>query len=117
MKAWLVLLAEVFGFAIITLILYNLLKIFVLSKVKVKYWTKWVVLAIAALVFVFPPIMGHNLVGTKWQYVQSGIFVLLFLWFMDLMGWTGGQRVDKNKEVVIRPKAKPNRVKNKEKKK
>jgi hypothetical protein len=61
------------------------------------------------------------------KYVIPGAFVILFLWFMDLMGFMKNRNVsktnttssngkkDKKNDVVMRPKAKPNRVKNNKK--
>jgi hypothetical protein len=43
------------------------------------------------------------------SYVISIFVILFFLWFMDITQ-TGGPK-KKEKQIVIKPKAKPNRVK------
>lgn len=51
-------------------------------------------------------------VGNSNLYISSALSiftVLFFLWFMDIIQ-TGGPR-KKEKQIAIRPKAKPNRVK------
>lgn len=118
-------------FAIIILIVYNVLKAFVLNKIKIN---KWIVFGAALLVLFLPTILvnlGVNYTGSIWwQLIPSGIFIVLFLWFMDISGWINRKRSDSNnssatgtyvgygkkdkkKDIVIKPKAKPNRVKNK----
>lgn len=93
---------------IVILAAYVFCKKFVFSKVRMN---KWVPLSIAIVLFIvqlFAPAVN--------QYVRSGlsiVSVLFFLWFMDIFQ-TGGPK-KKEKEFVIKPKAKPNRVKNKNK--
>jgi hypothetical protein len=116
-------------FAVIILIVYNILKVYVLNKININ---KWIVLALGILVLFLPGILislGVKLPNNSfWQFIPSGIFIILFLWFMDLNGWmskktksstsstyTGYGKKDKKKDVIIKPKAKPNRVKNKKK--
>lgn len=95
-------------FAVIMLVAYNLLNVFIFSKIKAN---KWIVLAAAVLTFFLPALLRINLQGkTIISIIQSGIFVILFLWFMDLSGF-GGQRRNKKEKTIIKPKAKPNRVK------
>ncbi|QAA33855.1 hypothetical protein [Clostridium manihotivorum] len=91
-------------FAIIVLAVFNLLKIFVLSKLKVN---KWIVLALAIIAFVLPIVL--RIQGNIVTPVFSGIFVILLLWFIDLQ--QGRIKKKDEKKVNIRPKAKPNRVK------
>jgi len=100
---------ELLGFTLFVLFLYNLIRKYFLSKIKVN---KWVVLSIAILGFLlasFFPMPG------AWSLIPSGIFVILLLWFFDLQGWGSAknrEKAAKRNDVVIRPKAKPNRVKN-----
>jgi len=115
------------AFSVIVLVLYNVLKAYVLFKVKVN---KWIVLAAAVVLFIAPIIIWPNMPTYVSNYIVPGIFVVLFLWFMDLSGFmrnrnisksktnvtTTSAKKDKKKDVVIRPKAKPNRVKNNQKK-
>lgn len=104
---------ELLGFAIVVIVLYNLARKYVLSKIKVN---KWVVLSIAVLVFLSPILLSGVIPNTGiWTFVPSGIFVILLLWFMDLSGWGAAKyrkNLEKKNDVVIKPKAKPNRVKN-----
>lgn len=79
-------------------------KKYVFSKLHVN---KWIPLVIAIVLFVI-----QAFAGTINTYVSSGISilaVLFFLWFMDITQ-TGGPK-KKDKQIVIKPKAKPNRIK------
>jgi len=110
--------------SIVMLVLYNVLKYYVLFKIKIN---KWIVLAASLILFFVPILIWPNMPGYLKSYVIPGIFVVLFLWFMDLSGFikrknvyktnytTSNYKNDKKKNVVIRPKAKPNRVKNNKK--
>nr|WP_207751759.1 hypothetical protein [Clostridium rhizosphaerae] len=117
-------------YALIVLVGYNLLKRFVLSKIKVKI-NKWVIFAIAMVILLLPNILVAVLHiniqnNALWVYGPSSLFIVLFLWFIDLSGWnrrnsnssnssgTGYyDKKGKKDKIVIKPKAKPNRVKNK----
>ncbi|ERI95584.1 hypothetical protein HMPREF1982_00058 [Clostridiales bacterium oral taxon 876 str. F0540] len=115
-------------YAIIVLVGYNLLKYFVLSKIKVKI-NKWIIFAIAMVALLLPNILVAafhvNIQNNAlWVYGPSSLFIILFLWFIDLSGWnrragkasnsgTGYyDKKSKKDKIVIKPKAKPNRVKN-----
>ena len=93
---------------IVILAVYAFCKKFVFTKVRIN---KWIPLSVAIVLFIvqlFTPTVN--------QYVKYGlsiVSVLFFLWFMDIFQ-TGGPK-KKEKEIVIKPKAKPNRVKNKNK--
>lgn len=96
---------------VVILSLYNLLKIYVLENIKVN---KWVVLTLAAIVFLLPNIIWvKQMQARPWlMYIQSGVFLILFLWFMDLAGLSNRQvsnRGNKN-NTIIKAKPKPNRV-------
>lgn len=109
------------AFAIIVLVIYNVLKIYVLSKIKIG---KWIVLGAALVLFIIPMILWPTMPLFVSRYVIPGVTVVLFLWFMDLSGFLKKRNVsntntsssisrkDKKDDIVIRPKAKPNRVKN-----
>lgn len=101
---------SVFLFSVIALIIYNVLKIYVLSKVKVN---KWIILVAALVVFFVPAFFPLNINPYVLMFTQSTIFVILFLWFIDLLTLSKKQKQNK---INIRPKAKPNRVKNMNKK-
>ena len=107
--------------SIVMLVIYYGLKTYVLPKIKVN---KWIVLTAAILVFIIPMLIWPDMNTVVSNYVIPGIVVVLSLWFMDLSGFmknrnvsktnhtTIGKKKDNKKDVVIRPKAKPNRVKN-----
>lgn len=111
-------------FSIVVLVLYNVVKTYLLTKVKIN---KWVVLGASMVIFVVPMIIWPNMPKFVANYVIPGLFVFLFLWFMDLSGFMKKKnnsktnttsnyvKKDKKPDVVIRPKAKPNRAKNKQK--
>lgn len=118
-------------YAAVVLIVYNVLKHYVLSKINVKH--KWILIVIAILLLFLPNVIGTafkiNIQGNPiWVYGTSALFIIFFLWFMDVSGWTSRMtktssstasysynKKDKKKDVVIKPKAKPNRVKNRNK--
>lgn len=115
MPVWLKLGLQVIGLTIVVLIVYNLLKVYVFSKIKVN---KWIIFILSIIALFLPGILRANGIAvdnTILGYVIGGVSVLLFLWFLDLMGWTGlgGVKTKQKKDdIVIKPKAKPNRVKN-----
>lgn len=99
------------AFVLVIIIGYNLLKIFVLSKYKPN---KWVIFAIALAI-----LTGSNTAKLGYDTIPglavSALFAICVLWFVDLFK---DDRLDMQnmkkgkKDVKIRPKAKPNRVKN-----
>jgi len=107
-------------FALGVLFIYQFLKPYVFEKIKIN---KWVVLTIAIVVFVLPSIIWPTMPNLVAKYIVPGLFVIFFLWFMDLSGYikkapsnNGYTYNKKNKNnITIKPKAKPNRVKNNEK--
>ena len=116
------------AFAIVVLVIYNVLKIYVLNKVKIN---KWIVLVASLILFMGPMLIWPTMPKYVANYIVPGIFVILFLWFMDLSGFmkrnsrnssktktnytNTSTKKDKKDDIVIRPKAKPNRVKNNKK--
>jgi len=83
---------------------YVLCKKFIFGKVRIN---KWIPLSIAIILFIVQIFLGKINI-----YISNGISVfsvLFFLWFMDITQ-TGGPK-KKEKQIVIKPKAKPNRVK------
>lgn len=120
---WPKIILEMLLFAIGILVVYNGLKFFFLDKIKVN---KWIIFGAAIIVLIVPSLLGANQKNIFWLYGPSGLFMILFLWFVDLSGWnkkrgkstnttstTNYNRKNNKKDVVIKPKAKPNRVKNK----
>lgn len=115
MPVWLKFILQVIFFSVVVIIGYTALKIYVLDKVKIN---KWIVLGLSVFALFLPVLLKVNINGTVWQYVQSAAVIILTLWFLDLIGLGGGRRPKKKKDdVVIRPKAKPNRAKNVKKEK
>lgn len=116
-----------FIMVVLVMVFYNLVvKVYVLPKIKIN---KWIVLALGVIAFFMT-----NFVSVRFKinpnefdvkvipyYLCMALVLLFFLAFFDLSGWgasgttkTNTNRKGKN-DVVIRPKAKPNRVKNKKK--
>lgn len=113
---WVYLILKMLVLVIVVLIVYNFLKIYLLDKLKVN---KWIVLALAVAVFIIPGLLGENanMLGGWGQYLHSAVFVVLIMWFMDLVGLNkrrqSNNKYSKNdKNNVIKSKAKPSRVKN-----
>ncbi|AWI03202.1 hypothetical protein [Clostridium drakei] len=115
MPLWTKVVLQVLFFVIIFVVVYNQLKIRLLSKF---HPNKWIILAIAIIAFFVPNIIAgyykYNLAESAWQYLQSAIFIVFFLWFIDLRTGAiynnGRNGNSKGKNTVIKPKAKPNRV-------
>ena len=113
---------EIILFSIISLIAYSALRVYVFSKLKIN---KWVVLILALAIFLIPNFLWPTMPIVVNKYIIPTIFVILFLWFMDLCGFLKGfdnvktdnnsnyKKYNKSNNSVIKPKAKPNRVKNK----
>lgn len=111
-------------FSIIVFVVYYVLKTYLLDKIKI---SKWIVLTIALILFIVPIIIWPTMPLIIQKYVLPGIFVIFVLWFMDLSGFMKRRNVskssytntsykkDKKNDIVMRPKAKPNRVKNNKK--
>jgi len=116
---------SILAVAIVVLVVYNVLKIYVLHKIKIN---KWIVLVSSLVIFMVPMLIWKNMPTYVANYILPAIFAILFLWFMDLSGfmkkrdiskskgsYTTTSKKDKKDDIVIRPKAKPNRVKNNKK--
>jgi len=85
MSTWLTVLLQVAFFAIIMFVVYKQLKERLLYKFNPN---KWVVLIAAGVVFFLPMAVGqvlkYDLNGSFWQYLDSAVFIVLFLWFVDI---------------------------------
>ena len=120
---------SVVAFAIIVLVIYNILKTYVLDKININ---KWIVLLLAVAIYVIPVIIWPNIINHAIYYVMTGISAVMILWFTDLSGFLKNTSIfkrkptsigsantnakkDKKDDVVIRSKAKPNRNKNNKK--
>lgn len=99
--------------SILIIMVYNILKIFVLEKVKI---SRWIVLAISIIGLIFPAIPSIGFTGNIAIFTKSAVFVVFFMWFFDITRGDIGDYKQKKEsaknKVVIKPKAKPNRVKN-----
>lgn len=108
-------------FAIAALAIFYLLNRYVLSKIKVN---KWVIFGASMIMLILPSILTPITKNFIWQYICSFLFVILFLWFLEssklgrmnsnVSNYAAIKANRGKKDVKIRPKAKPNRVKNKE---
>lgn len=113
---------SIVAWSIIILVVYNVLKSYVLYKVKIN---KWIILGLAMVVFIVPMLVWPTMPKYVANYIIPGTFVFLFLWFMDLSGFIKKKNItktnysgiasskkDKKNDIVMRPKVKPNRIKN-----
>lgn len=112
---------EIILFSIVSLLAYSALRVYVLPKIKIN---KWLVLIVALTIFLVPNILWPTMPTVISKYIIPPIFVIMFLWFMDLCGFLKGfdkmdehrdkkyEQYNKSNNKVIKPKAKPNRVKN-----
>lgn len=77
---------------------------YVFSKVRIN---KWILLAVSVVLLA---VQMFAKIENQWiTMVLTLVIVTAFLWFMDIQA-TGGPKAPE-KKIVIRPKAKPNRVK------
>lgn len=98
----------IIGGAIAVFAGYFLLTKFVFNKVVVN---KWILLAVAAVLL----ILGFLVIKNTWMKIAfEAVGIIVLLWFFDVYT-TGNPRIKKEKKVVIKAKAKPNRVKNNKK--
>lgn len=95
--------------AVAVLVVYNVAKKYILYKVKLN---KWIILSLALIVLVLPGLLKVNLATSVWGLLQTGLFVFLFLWFFDNTKFASKRNEPTRKNIEIKPKAKPNRVKN-----
>lgn len=102
---------------VIILGIYNVLKIYVFEKLRAVKWAKWAVLALTVLLAVLNGYIASKFGQSSWQYYFCmGLFVMGFFSFLDLLGFgrrSGKSTYNKKDDITIKPKAKPNRVKNK----
>lgn len=94
-------------FILISLITYNILKIFVLSNLKVN---KWILLTLSILVVVASFFIK---VPVFVMYMIQWLYFVLILWFVDVfVDEYRENKKNKNKKVIQnKPKPKPNRAK------
>ena len=80
---------------------------FIFPKVKIN---KYIPLAISIICLAMGIILNH--INMYLNIVVTLIAIIFFVWFMDI---NSEAKVKNQKQIKIRPKAKPNRVKNKHK--
>lgn len=98
----------VVGGAIAVFAGYALLTKFVFNKVVVN---KWILLAVSASLL----ILGFLLIKNTWVKIAfEAIGIIILFWFFDVYT-NGNPKIKKEKKVVIKAKAKPNRIKNNQK--
>jgi len=99
MSTWLTVLLQVAFFAIIMFVVYKQLKERLLYKFNPN---KWVVLIAAGVVFFIPMIITQlfkfNTNNSFWQYLDSAVFICLFLWFVDISNGNIKRMLDKKTE-------------------
>ena len=99
MSTWLTVLLQVAFFAIIMFVVYKQLKERLLYKFNPN---KWVVLIAAGVVFFLPMIMTQlfkfNTNNSFWQYLDSAVFICLFLWFVDISNGNMQRMLDNRTE-------------------
>ena len=99
MSTWLIVLLQVAFFAVIMFVVYKQLKERLLYKYNPN---KWVVLLAAGLVFFLPmlitQLLKYDLNGSLWQYLDSAVFIVLFLWFVDISNGNIKRMLDKRAE-------------------
>lgn len=99
---------------VLILICFSLCRMYVFNKIRIN---KYIPLVVSIILFAIQLFAGKAIFTGKINmfanYGISILAVLSFLWFMDIMQ-TGGPK-KKEKQIQIRPKAKPNRVKKKDK--
>lgn len=103
---------------VVLLGVYNLLKIYVFDKMRTIKWVKWIVLALAVLLGLLNTYVLAKFGESSWQYYLCiGLFVISIFAFFDFLGFGRKSQYSKNNkrdDIVIKPKAKPNRVKHKD---
>ncbi|NLB19347.1 MAG: hypothetical protein GX829_00565, partial [Clostridium sp.] len=73
----------IFGLSIVIFALYTMASMYFLSKLKVN---KWMVLGAAFVFLIIGIIVPAYTTNVIINYIPTGIFVFLFLWFADISG-------------------------------
>lgn len=92
---------------LIAILGYNLLKVFLFDRIHIN---KWIFLAVG-IIFMFIPALLNLPQAGRWAYLYMPFSVIPLLAFFNLM-FTSKKEDKKIKRIKIKPKAKPNRVKN-----
>lgn len=108
-------------FASVMIALYQLLKVFVISKVKNQKLLKYVTLAVAIIMFIINIFVSDKFkAGSIAYYASMTLFIISIFTVFDV--WMGKyKKAGRNNStydssIKPKPKAKPNRVKNRHKK-
>jgi len=101
---WDILLLILLG--LFTMITFNLLYIFVLDKLRIN---KWIVLSLGVILFVLSTFLMGTKLHTLLKLLSIVITIMPFMWFYNILS---KEKANKKTKIQIRPKAKPNRVKN-----
>lgn len=91
--------------AVVLIGVLTLLKKFVFSKIRIN---KYIPLGIAIVAFLFQLFLKPD--NIYLSLVITGVVVIFFSWFWDIHQ-TGGPKKSNEKKIIVKPKAKPNRVK------
>jgi hypothetical protein len=111
-----ILVLKVIVFSVIAIGLYNLLKIYVLSKFKPNLFVKIGATIVSVIMVLISSYLSTKYNAGSWQYyIGSAVVILVVLITVDF--WIGDKRnvknsSGKNDSFKPKPKAKPNRVKN-----
>ncbi|MGE5628902.1 MAG: hypothetical protein ACM3X7_12490 [Solirubrobacterales bacterium] len=85
LPSWAIIVLQIAFFAIVILVVYKQIKERFLYKFNPN---KWILLGVAGIVFLIPIILKEyyylDVSKSLWQYVDSTIFIILFLWFVDV---------------------------------
>lgn len=112
-----ILILKVLVFAFIAIVLYNILKRFIFSKFKPNLTVKIIATVISVILVILSGYFSSRYSEQSWQYyIGTGIVILVILTTLDF--WVGDKnkkniKSSKNDSFKPKPKAKPNRVKNK----
>lgn len=93
-------------YALIVMILFNLANMYYLRKHVIN---KWIMLAIALVMFAGTLALLYFYPNSFWHLIPFTLSLFAFLWFIDLRRRKINQKPEK--EIVIKPKPKPNRAK------
>lgn len=101
----LIILMVVFIYAV-----FSVLKLFVLDKIHIN---KWLILVIGVFLSVLPTVLRLPQNGL-WMYLYMPLYVIPMMWFVSLI-IDAEPKNKKEQKIKIKPKAKPNRIKDKDK--
>ena len=108
---------ELIVLMIAIMIIYSYAKGLFLEKLKANKWSKWISGVISLLFFLLNNYIGLNFGVPSIQYnIGMAFTIFSLLVTFDLFGWTKSKKrsIQKKDDIVIKPKAKPNRAKHKD---